>query len=67
LLLVLVFDPLAVAMILAYVRLTKSKYQPTPIASTSEKEPEFTEPEPTEVKPKPESLLSKLKKKLMLK
>lgn len=68
LLLVFVFDPLAVAMILAYVRFTKSKYQQTPnIDSVPNIEQELTEPEPTEFKPKPESLLSKLKKKLMLK
>lgn len=63
LLLVFVFDPLAVAMLLAYVRYTPSKRKPL------ESSPEaIIEEEPqTEPTPQAESVVSILKKKLMLK
>lgn len=63
LLLVFVFDPLAVAMLLAYVRYTPSKRKPLESSPEAiiEEEPQ---PEPT---PQSESVVSILKKKLMLK
>jgi len=64
LLLVFVFDPLAVAMLLAYVRYAPSKrkpLEPSPEAIVEKEEPQA---EPT---PQTESVVSILKKKLMLK
>ena len=64
LLLVFVFDPLAVAMLLAYVRYTPSQrkpLEPSPEAIVEKEEPQA---EPT---PQTESVVSILKKKLMLK
>lgn len=64
LLLVFVFDPLAVAMLLAYVRYAPSKRKPLEPSTEAIVEKEEPQAEPT---PQTESVVSILKKKLMLK
>jgi len=65
LLLVFVFDPLAVAMLLAYVRYLPSQRKPQETATESPQE--IFEPEPQEIQVPKDSVVSILKKKLMRK
>jgi len=65
LLLVFVFDPLAVAMLLAYVRYLPSQNKPHETATESPQE--IFEPEPQEIQVPKDSVVSILKKKLMRK